>query len=256
MYRNKAMTPRAVCTERIKTARLDLLLLLVFTIMNVGGYFANSGTMLLFSAAVPYYAVVFAGLLQIPTVTIVLYTIAGVSVAAYFACWLLCKKRPVFLIVATVLFSLDFLTLIGLYVYAGDNGGFLDMVIHAAVLYYLILGSVSASQLKKLPEDAVVPPVAEETENSTPLRRVEDEGKVRILLEEQYSTYRIVYRRVKRLNQLVINDYIYAEVEYLIEAPHNLSAVMDGHWIEVGFDGNRSYLQIDGEVVKSKLRLY
>ena len=157
---------------------------------------------------------------------------------------------------AAVLFSLDFLALIGLHVYAGDTSGFIDMVIHALVLYYLILGAVSVVQLKKLPEEAIVQTEPEERIDSIPLRRVGDEERVRILLEEQYGTYHVEYRRVKRVNQLVINNYIYAEVEYLVEPPHNLSAIMDGHLIEVGFDGNRSYLQVDGELIKKKMRLF
>ena len=80
--------------------------------------------------------------------------------------------------------------------------------------------------------------------------------KVRVLLEETYGTYHICYRRVKRLNQLVINNYIYDEVEYLAEPPHSLSAVMNGTRIEVGYDGVKSYISIDGKRIKEKIRWY
>ena len=252
--RSNGMTPRDVHLQRIKTARSDLLIVAILTVVNIVLYLAHSNTMMLFSAAVPYYAVVFADLLMIPTVTLACYAVALISIVAYFVFWLLSKKRHIFLVFATVLFSLDFLVLLGLHIYAGETGGFMDMVIHAVVLYFLILGSASVRPLKNLPEE--VPTATEELTNSVPLRRAEDEGKVRILLEEQYSTYHIVYRRVKRLNQLVINNYIYDEVSYLVEPPHNLTAVIDGHLIEVGFDGTRSYIHVDGAVLQTKVRIF
>ena len=66
---NKATktTPRDVHLQRIKTARTDLLLMIVLTVVNIVLYFTQSQAMMLFSASVPYYAVVFAGLLRIPT---------------------------------------------------------------------------------------------------------------------------------------------------------------------------------------------
>ena len=67
----------------------------------------------------------------------------------------------------------------------------------------------------------------------------------------------IVYRRVKRVNELVIDGRVYDEIEALVEFAHSLKAQLDGHLIEVGFDGwVHSYLKIDGQTVARKTRFY
>ena len=66
----------------------------------------------------------------------------------------------------------------------------------------------------------------------------------------------VVYRRVKKTNELVIDLYVYDEIEILVECAHSLEARIDGHLIVVGFDGvSHSYLSVDGEIVAKKLRL-
>ena len=64
-------------------------------------------------------------------------------------------------------------------------------------------------------------------------------------------------RRVKRINELVIDGYVYADVEMLMETAHALTAQMDGHVFQAGFDGvAHSYIRVDGVQVARKLRLY
>ena len=92
--------------------------------------------------------------------------------------------------------------------------------------------------------------------NSVPLRRIDEEEKCRILLEGNYGTYRVVYRRVKSTNQLVINNYIYDELTMVIEPAHTLSARIDGHDFVVGYDGRScSYFLVDGNEIAKKIRM-
>ena len=81
--------------------------------------------------------------------------------------------------------------------------------------------------------------------------------KSRILLEADAAGHHICYRRVKRINELVIDGYVYADVEMLIETAHVLAAQLDGHVFQAGFDGvAHSYIRVDGAQVARKLRLY
>ena len=94
-------------------------------------------------------------------------------------------------------------------------------------------------------------------ENSTPLRRAAEDVKHRVLLEATYGGRQIVYRRVKRVNELVISGYVYDQYEALAETAHCLSAQLDGHLIEVGYDGlSSSYCRVDGQQIQKKVRWY
>ena len=80
--------------------------------------------------------------------------------------------------------------------------------------------------------------------------------KVRILLEARVEEYEICYRRVKSVNELVVNGVVYDEKKGVIEFAHNLSAVVDGHTIEAGLsDDSYSYIMFDGECLANKQRL-
>lgn len=260
-YQNN-MSHREVQEQKYKAARANLLMAIIFTILNIVMYMVGSETMLLFSISIPYFVVVLSSLFGIQSLLAAGCVVAFVIVAAYFVCWLMSKKHYGWLIGALVLFGVDILAMVGLYVLAGEISGILDVVFHCWVLYYLILGVSAGSKLKTMPVEvpvAPVAPVAEETPapNSAPLRRVGEDEKFRVLLEHTYGSYRVVYRRVKRTNQLVINDYIYDEVEMLVETAHCLSARINGQLFEVGFDGvSSSYFNVDGQRIAKKLRLY
>ena len=55
---------------------------------------------------------------------------------------------------------------------------------------------------------------------------------------------RICYRRIgNRVNELIVNDMVYDEKHGILEYAHNLSAIVNGHRIDAGFDGvGNSYL--------------
>lgn len=92
--------------------------------------------------------------------------------------------------------------------------------------------------------------------NTTYIRYANSETKHRILLKHTTADLNIIYRRVGKVNELVVNGKVYAEYKALIEFEHKLRANVGGHLIEAGLDKeNRSYLEIDGKLVEYKLRV-
>ena len=92
--------------------------------------------------------------------------------------------------------------------------------------------------------------------NTTYIRYANSETKHRVLLKHSTADLKIIYRRVGKVNELVVNGKVYAEYKALIEFEHKLRANVGGHLIEAGLDKeNRSYLEIDGKLVEYKLRV-
>ena len=89
------------------------------------------------------------------------------------------------------------------------------------------------------------------------LRRADMEAKARILLKAEFEGHLVLYRRVKKVNELVIDNYVYDEIELGIEPAHSLSARIDGKLYEVGYDGRTlSYFSVDGVRKAQKTRWY
>ncbi len=91
--------------------------------------------------------------------------------------------------------------------------------------------------------------------DSAVMRCADAAVKSRILLEADVKGYKICYRRVKSVNELVINGRVYDEKKGVVEFEHRLCAVIDGHTVEAGYDEDSySYILFDGELVKRKRR--
>lgn len=269
MISNGNAQPTVTAYDKLKrqyaSARNNLILMLILTVVNVALLFVESSYMMLFSATVPYYSMIFAildtsGLLFVPCVLITI-----ISLIAYLLSWFFSKKHYGWMIAALVLFAIDTLFLIGISYWIGDFSGIFDFLIHAWVLYYLIIGVVSGVKLKKMPEPIIEVEAEQETENisvsqsdNSVYKRMADlDVKARILLETTVLGHNVCYRRVKRTNELVIDGYVYDDVEMLIEPAHSLTAVIDGHTIVAGFDGViKSYILLDGQEIAKKTRLY
>ncbi len=79
--------------------------------------------------------------------------------------------------------------------------------------------------------------------------------KSRILLDANVEGYEICYRRVKSVNELVINGRVYDEKKGIFEFTHKLCATIDAHNMEAGCDEEGySYIMFDGEVIDCKKR--
>ena len=155
------MTEREMLEKKASSGRSNLLLAIIFTVVNIVMYFAGSESILLFSVSVPFFSVILADVLGIGTVGIVF---AAIILAIYLLCWILSKKRIGWMVVSLVLFALDTLCMVGMYIWLEDVSGIMDAVIHVLVLYYLFSGIRAAKALKKLPpeEAAAVPCEVEE----------------------------------------------------------------------------------------------
>ena len=140
----------------------------------------------------------------------------------------------------------------------------IDIVFHAWIIISLSLGINSYCKLKKLPVQEADASQLQQTEerqegfaNSQTLRAADTNVKARTLIETEVFGHTVTYRRVKRVNELVVDGIVYDELEILIEGKHSLEANVDGHLIQAGFDGAiHSYLKVDGELIAKKVRLY
>lgn len=268
-----------------KIARQNLLLLLVFTAINLVLLVANSDIMFLFSAITPYFIAQFGIELAeyIPASMGICFVIALAILAVYLLCYLFSKKSFGWIIAALVLFSIDSVMLLGLMLLGLGSLGVFDLInlaFHGWVLYYLISGVNAGAKLKT---STAVPGGAFPTEqtlqetlnivsgpamtgkvfsnfsvdgsDSLPLRPADPGVKAKILLESDAAGHHLCYRRVKRVNELVIDGNVYAEVSMLMETAHTLSARCDGHVFSANFDGQHSYLMMDGAQLAKKLRL-
>ena len=126
-----------------------------------------------------------------------------------------------------------------------------------AGVFLIIYGLVSSRQKEKeIEKHRKKAKRRESGADDNPVRRADRSVKVRILLEARVEDYEICYRRVKSVNELVINGIVYDEKKGVIEFPHNLSVVVDGHTIEAGLsDDSYSYIMFDGEYLANKQRL-
>ena len=87
------------------------------------------------------------------------------------------------------------------------------------------------------------------------MRYAKNSVKCKILLEATADKYEICYRRVKNVNELIVNGRVYDEYKATIEFKHNLSAIIENHKIEAGLDSNScSYIMFDGEIIATKKR--
>ena len=279
---NVQLTQQDMLQRKYNTARSNLLLAIAFTVINIILLFMNSTTYFLFSLFMPYYLALegFALTGKLPpefygedlatlefldsSFLVITLVIAAVILLFYLACWFFSNKRRVgWLVVALVVFCLDTILL---FVLSGDlSNAIFDIVFHVWVVVSLISGISANNQLKKLPvQEVVVNEVNEGSgnesvdnllESTVYLRRADQDVKSRVLAEARKDGYAITYRRVKKTNELVINGYVYDEYVAVIENVHNLVAVIDNHAIEAGFDGVRSYIKVDGEVIAKKIRL-
>jgi len=139
-----------------------------------------------------------------------------------------------------------------------DNGYIAIGIVMCAGGVFLICYEIAASNYKRK-ENARHTKKANTGivgQNDTALRRADDSVKSRPLLEATAKGYKICYRRVKSVNELVINGIVYDEKKGIIEFAHRLSAVIDGHKIEAGYDeAGYSYIIFDGKRIAEKQRI-
>ncbi len=253
----------------------NLLLVVVFSLVNIVLLVTNSDTYFLFSAFIPYFAadygMYFCGMYpeeyyyDVPDMVFedksllwATIAIAAACLLIYLLCWFLAKKKKIGAVVfALVIFVID--TIAMLWITGFSMESIVDIVIHIWVVSYLVIAIVTYFKMKKLPEEVLEADEeineadVELMHNSKVLRMADNEVKSRVLLEAEVPGYRIVYRRVKKINELIVNGKVYDEYEALIEFPHTLTAMVDSHKIAVQYDdSNHMYIIFDGEQLAKK----
>ncbi len=156
--------------SKYNAARMNLLLVVVFTVVNIVMMMANTSNYFLFSASIPYlfamYGVVYSGIMpddfyadpsfdgfvflgdEFFYITI---AVAVLVLGLYMLCWFFSKKKPALLTVALVLFIIDTVVTVrflGLFT-------IIDLVFHGWVIWSLISGINANKKLKKMPVEAV-----------------------------------------------------------------------------------------------------
>lgn len=321
----RSLSKQELYRSHYNSARANLLIAVVFTLINCVLIFVGGSTYFLFSCSFPY-AMAFEGAFwtwrglspeeyaelgwtqadMLPDAFLyIMLAIAAVAVGLYVLCWFLSKKRVGWMIAAASLFVVDTMFLILYYDVQIDL--LLDYLFHAWVLFILIRGIISfyrAKQLEKeealISEESFVPfgtvegvepeaqaaeqdsaeqetaeqetaeqeagqetdakdspEQASEKKDSPVLHMADYSVKNRILLIMQVDDLEICYRRVGKVNELVVNSMVYDLLDTgHVETAHELSAVVKGREIAVGTDAaSHMYICVDGEVVKRKLRL-
>ena len=261
--------------SRFNAARTNLILVVAFSIFNIIALATNSGYYFLFSLSIPYlltdigmfftgmypdefYTGEYAGMLFADKslfwgMLIVSILILGIYTLLFF----LSKKNDKMLKVALVLFCVDTAVMLLNYGFSA----IVDLAFHVWVIVILAMGVKAAKKLKELADEPIEGDFTDISEGETPkdspiLRPADMEAKSRVLLDAEVYNYTIIYRRVKKTNELVINGNVYAEYIATAEFPHELSATVDGHRISCGMEMNsHSFIRVDGETIKRKLRL-
>ena len=264
--------------QRYTAARMNLLLVVIFTAINIAMLLAKNFTYFLFSASIPYFLVdlgmLYCGLyppewyIEMELVgmeffetelLIILVSVAAVILLIYLLCFFLSRNMNYgWLIAAAVMFGID---TVAMFLLTGTSG-IMDIIFHAWVMYYLIFGITAVGKIKALPteqdtaEEMLVVGENGERYDSTPLRAADMTVKSRTLLASDVLGHSVVYRRVKKTNELVIDGKVYDEYVALMEFPHTLVAVIDGHVIQAGCDNSsRIFISLDGNILAKKLRI-
>lgn len=258
----KQQSARQLARGRFRTARVDLLIVIIFTVFNIAMIFAENQSVMLFSAVVPYYAVALAysadlaygGLTWLIQGSLIL---AAIILALYFMCWLLSKKHYGWMIAAAVLFGVDTLAVLFLYGVVLGNllAGIMDILLHGLLMYYVIMGAVSGYRLKRMPQ-TIVEEIPQPPMDTWPIEAAQPLAGQEILLEVESHGLHIGYRRIGQVHELIINDYVFDRVEVLVESNHALRAVCNGHTVEAGFHAGAagSYILVDGTPVAQRSR--
>lgn len=154
--------------ERYRGARNNLLVLIVFTAINLLMPLLGIDRQYFFSASFPttvyWWGDYAAADLGIPALRYGALLIALGCVGLYLLCWLMAKKRYGFMTAALVLFGLDCLSLAGEFViFEMQYSMIFNVLFHLWVLWGLIQGVRASMELKKL-EQAQMVFVTDETQ--------------------------------------------------------------------------------------------
>lgn len=167
-FGNDPKIQRAALTSKYNAARLNLLLIVIFTVINLVTLVCGVGGFILFSASIPsfvvhlgmllcgmypeeYYKGIDKSLLFDKSTIALFIAIALLVTALYLICWLFSKKKGAkWLKFALALFSADTMALF----LVGSQGNIIfDAVFHIWILLILYSGIKASNAIKALPKE-------------------------------------------------------------------------------------------------------
>lgn len=289
-------SPSTVYRNRYNRARSEMLFVIGLTVLNIALLFlSENGFYFLISAYVPYAAMAVAFKTELSVFTflkVAAVAITFVVLGVYLLLYFLSKKKPGALIATLVLFSIDTAVLLAESLMSGSFAFdmLLDILFHALVIVYLVMGLIAASKLKKLGEDVYSKPVIHidpvasgqpanaegtyerinEPEHTDDVFREEKtdgfavgfnfktepkcvwDGKGKVRLSAEYNGLNVNAVRKFGCTQLIINESVYDTFDSVVETPYSLGAEVNGTKFMYSQDafGNASLLA-DGVCIAS-----
>ena len=167
--KNQNMTEGQKLNARYNTARTNILLVIILTVINSALLFMGSDTYFVFSAAIPYYMTLMGllytgrmpaewyegveGFIPDPDVVFYIYLAIAIAFIVFYALTLALSKKYGYgwVLAALIVFVVDTFAMFYLNGFAEDM--ILDIVFHAWVVISLARGVIAAINLKKLPEE-------------------------------------------------------------------------------------------------------
>ena len=165
----------------IQKGRLNLLIAVILSLVNVVALLLGTSWEFPFSASMPQIIIILSdGLsqgLELASVYLIGIIFALLLIGFYFGMYLLSKKSIVGMIVATILFCIDTLFVAFSALAFGATDLIINVLFHAWVLYYLFSSLRAYNKLKKLSVEQ--PVIAEQ-----PVQTVDAE----VISEQPFST--------------------------------------------------------------------
>ena len=132
--KEKTITPRS-----IQNGRMSLLLMIVFTFINIIIYFMHSSVSFPYSAFIPYIAVIFGDYLSTANGSIsYMFVFSGIAIlclAVYIVGWFASRRKYGWFIVVTVFYLLD-TVFMGNFLWGSSTVDLLiDLALHGFILY-------------------------------------------------------------------------------------------------------------------------
>ena len=212
MFNNMNLDPRMerqALKNKYNSARVNLLMAVGFTVVNVLLLAFGGGSYFLFSMTVPYvismFGLLFCGMMPDELYKEIglegmmfldegfFYITLAISVlilALYVVCWFFSKKKSVWLKIALGLFIVDTVAMILYYGIAVD--AIMDILFHGYVIWILVSGILAEKKLRNMPEPEPIVeaeftelPAEESTESETPVENAPAKEAPEAELEEK-----------------------------------------------------------------------
>lgn len=241
-------TKSAIASNKYGIARSNLLLVILFTLINSVISFAHGNFYFLFSASIPYYVASFSaawayspediGLEPAANPTAILVigaVIAAVLLVPYLRYGLL-SRRAAEAEAAEAPLPNGTLTL-------NPDGTVADMSATTA-------NAEESADAESAPTEQPVIP-------DTPILRSADETgseKVRVYVETAWDGHQIQYRQVGKIEELVVDGQVYAEMPRARVNGAHMTATVAGMQLEAGAMGGSNIVTVNGKVVATTIR--